>query len=197
MSSITIEDYINELKSSSPTPGGGSGNCQLAKIAISLALMSINVSKNRKSFEKRSEEEKEFVNNSIEDLENIMKELDILNELDEKAFNDFMVAYKAKDQEKIAEASKDCYSAPLDVYLSCSAAVDVIIKLKDFIVSTIISDYKISLKTMSAVLENCLYNLDINVPNLKDDNLININNEIHRSCKSYLGKINRVLRGMK
>lgn len=197
MEHITIDEYINKLKSSSPTPGGGSANCQLAKISISLALMSINVSKNRKSFENYTDKERIFVEGSIGYLENALKELDEKAENDEKVFNNFMIAYKEKDQEKIAKASIECYSCPLNMLLLCFGALDVIFSLEKYVVSTIMSDYKMSLRTMSAVLENGIFNLDINVKNLKDKQLININSNVHAKCKECVKKINKVLRRLK
>jgi len=192
MKNILIDEYINNLKSTSPTPGGGSANCYIAKFSIALALKSFNVSTNRKSFKTYDQDVQEETIKTIKELESSLMIYGGLSQRDENAFDNFMKAYKSKDESAILEATKECFNSPYDLYKRLEQDIKLIINLKDIVVSTILSDYKMSLSIMKSVLESNLFNLKINAA-LLDENYQRKYDDIVILTNELIAKINLVI----
>lgn len=176
MDNSKINEYLSSLKSSSPTPGGGSANCLVAKVAVSLALMSINVSKKRKSFSLLSDEVHQIVNEAINRMETSLLVFESLSEEDEEMFNKFMQSYKTASKEEMEDISIACLMVPYKTFEETKNIYNVILQLNPYIVSSITSDYKMSLELLRSVFNCCKFNIEINEANIE-------NNDIHTLCK--------------
>lgn len=171
MTDITIREYIQELASSKPAPGGGSAAAYTTAIAISLGLMSINVSKNRKRFSQLAEDEQHKVFKIIEWLEKLIQECYVLEKNDAEAFNNYMSCYKSGTDEQKQEASIKCYNVPYKLLQVNLRVASLIMALKPYIVSTITSDFKMALELTITNLKSCLLNMDINVKYIEDKDI--------------------------
>ncbi len=88
---MNFEDYINDLKSDTPVPGGGSAS---ALVAVESAALNIMVS--RFSMKKRFKNIENNIKKIIDDSESYIKDLYSLREQDEKTFLNIMNDIKMK-----------------------------------------------------------------------------------------------------
>ena len=66
-----VKEFLENVDSSSPAPGGGAVVAYTTSLAVALTRMAINISMKRKSFQNYPEEEKENVIKSMERLKEI------------------------------------------------------------------------------------------------------------------------------
>lgn len=190
---MDIKEYVDILSSTAPSPGGGSAAAIVSSIAISLGLMSINVSKNRKSYENHSSEDKEKISKIIEWLERLKKEALEYEEEDEKAFQNYMKVYKSEDEKLKQEAAFKCYNVPYLLLELNVRAVNLISALKPFIVSSITSDFKMALELLKSTMNSCLINMDINIDNVNDKEIKKDCEKAHKMVKDLCVNIDKLL----
>ena len=89
-----LSDYINEVDSSSPVPGGGSVMGVVGSLACALAGMVGHLTINKKVFKELSDNEKNDFNKAIENIKEIKIKLMEIVDKDADAFNIFMEAVK-------------------------------------------------------------------------------------------------------
>ena len=186
----TIEEYVEILSSAAPAPGGGSAAAITTSIAISLGLMSINVSKKRKSYaEKHPEDERKRVDQIIDWLYRLQKEALEYEKKDEEAFNNFMKVYKTGTEKEKEEASFRCYNVPYLLLELNMRAVNLIMALKPYVVASIVSDYKMALELLKATMHSCLLNMDINLDGINDE-------DIKKDCESSHKQVEELIKKM-
>ena len=103
MGNKKIEDFLEELASKSPTPGGGSVAALAGAMAAGLVEMVWNITKNVDTELQRNK------------LKNLRLELLKLADEDSKAFDKVMEAYRSKDKSKIRESLQKAIDAPAKV----------------------------------------------------------------------------------
>lgn len=184
-----IQEYVDILASTSPTPGGGSAAAIVSSIAISLGLMSINVSSNRKSYQALDEEVKKKNASIISWLEKLKKDALEFEEADEEAFKNYMKVYKSEDEKLKEDAAFKCYNVPYLLLELNMRAVNLLFALKPYIVSSITSDYYMALELLKATMRSCLLNMDINVDNIHDE-------EIKKDCESSHRQVEELVKKM-
>ena len=85
-----VSNFLDELASNSPTPGGGSVAALAGALGAALISMVGNLTIGKKKYEGVEEDFKKIISSS----EKLRYELSQLIEEDVKAFNDFMATYK-------------------------------------------------------------------------------------------------------
>ncbi|MFA6827083.1 MAG: cyclodeaminase/cyclohydrolase family protein [Bacilli bacterium] len=193
---LKVKQFIDEVDSNSPAPGGGSVSALLSVLGISLSKMVGHLSINKKKFLKLDESiQKTFKNNLIV-LDNFKKELMPLIDADTESFNLIMKAYSLKkDSEeeiilrnkKIEAATIEAIKVPFRVaYLSLEA-----LKVLDFILEygnkQTISDLGVSVLALSSGIEGAIYNVMINLGSLKNERIIS---DYKEKSKEILNKTN-------
>lgn len=159
----TILQYLNDLASDAPTPGGGSAAGIIAATGISLALMSVNVSRKRKSYLSLPENERKTIEENIQRLTALREAaLETANE-DEKAFQSLREALRSRNEAALKIASVKCFEAPYNLTVLCLEAITVIDLLAPYVVSSIESDLKISYLLLQAALKASDINMKINL----------------------------------
>ena len=165
-----FNEYLNLLSKASYSPGGGSACCNILKISASLFLKSINITMARKSFNNLEESiKKDFL--FVADLLN--ENISYLSEAEEediKLFNDYMVFSKAKDEEKLSNVIHELVIGNCGYKLIKETInfVDRVLELKDYIVSSIMSDYTLGLRLIEPCLLTVLENMKENTKNVND-----------------------------
>jgi formiminotetrahydrofolate cyclodeaminase len=86
----SLQEYFNELSSSSPTPGGGNVAALCGVLASSLGMMVCNLTVGKKKYADVEEEMSALKN----DLENFQRNFISFGIKDNEAFNEVMSAYK-------------------------------------------------------------------------------------------------------
>ncbi len=177
----TTKEYLDLVHSESPAPGGGSVAGYTAALGVALICMAMNISMKRKAYNNYSEAEKKYNLNRMAKLKRIESDMYAIKELDVKVFNDFMVAYKSKDQKEIHKMTIKCFLLPYNLFELIDEAIEVIFYLRKYIVKSVLSDYKMSLIMLKSMLDASIVNMKINLDNLTDS-----------TCKQmYLDKLAR------
>ncbi|HEY8892365.1 MAG TPA: cyclodeaminase/cyclohydrolase family protein [Clostridium sp.] len=177
----TVEKFIDELGSSSPTPGGGSVAALVASLASALGSMVFNLTVNKKVYNECSDEDKMLVDKSLVlCVKHQGKFLDLMNK-DTESFLTLMAAFKLPKEssdEKVvrSEKIKQGYKGALEVPLSVAEEaykvyeyVETAAKLGN---KNIISDAGVSALMLQASIESAILNVKINLSGIKDETYI-------------------------
>lgn len=176
---LTIKNFIEDLASSKPAPGGGSVSAFSAAIAASLCSMVFNLTINKKAFKELNEEIKKIVMNALENSNKLKDDfLDLMNK-DAVEFEKFIDIYKQKvnndeerkaKEESLEEAYKKALGVPLEVARKAIKVYDYINIACDYGNKNLISDGGVSAMTLQTALESAVLNVRVNLPGIKDEN---------------------------
>jgi len=95
-----IEDFLKDVASNNPTPGGGAMAAVAGAMAAALVEMVVNLSIGKKRYEKQSQALRTILRNA----KNIKENLLVLADEDTIAFDKVIKAYRSKDKKRIKEA---------------------------------------------------------------------------------------------
>ena len=115
---MTVDNFVKEVDSNSPAPGGGSVAALASDIGAGLARMMAHLSFGKKKYEALDENIKEEFKTRFDSLGDMREKLNELVDEDTKSFNAFMKALKMpKDTFKeIMERNKALADATLYLY---------------------------------------------------------------------------------
>ena len=195
-----VSNFLDELASNSPTPGGGSVAALVGALGAALISMVGNLTISKKKYEGVEEDFKKIISSS----EKLRYELSQLIEEDVKAFNNFMATYKMPKEtedekkmrtEKMQEALIEAAKVPLRVAYKC---LDIIILSQETAEKgniNVISDAGVAALMAEAALESAMLNVKINLKMIKDEK---VRTELSSSIKEILlkekGQKEKVLR---
>ena len=91
-----LNEFLDELASSSPAPGGGSVSALLGALSSALTSMVCKLTEGKKGYENVSED----IRKVLEESEKIRKKTTDLIDEDSEVFNGFMAAYKTPKEFK-------------------------------------------------------------------------------------------------
>ena len=168
-----IEQFLADLASSSPTPGGGSAAGIIGAMGAALISMVCNVTLGKKECEPVAAEMHAVLGRS----EELRRRLTALVAEDVAAFGALMNAYrlpKAGDEEKaqrsaaIQSSLHAATSAPLDCARACAAVIALSKRAALHGYSGVVSDAGVGVLAANTGLRGAALNVQINAPLLKD-----------------------------
>jgi methenyltetrahydrofolate cyclohydrolase len=168
-----IEQFLAELASSDPTPGGGSAAAIMGAMGAALISMVCNLTIGKKRYEAFDDELKTV----LEQAETLRERLTDMIQADVEVFDRVMGAYrlpKNSDEEKAArgEAIQAALKAATDVPLDCARASAEVIKLSRTVAEkgnlNVISDAGVAVLAGYAALKSAALNVYINVGSIED-----------------------------
>ena len=171
--SKTIDEFINELASSSPAPGGGSVASLAGALGAALTSMVCNLTIGKKKYVEVQAEMESIVRRS----ESLRSSLTALIDEDTNAFNVVMNAFamrKETENEKrertdaIQRATKDATLVPFRVMQLCEQAMPLIRLVAEKGNVNSISDAGVAALMMSAGCMSAKLNVQINLASLLD-----------------------------
>jgi formiminotetrahydrofolate cyclodeaminase len=169
--SISLQEYITDISSSSPTPGGGNVSAFCGVLACSLGIMVCNLTIGKKKYADVEGEIKKIK----DDLENFKNEFITFAEEDNKAFNKVMDAFKLLKEteeqkkirsEKIEEATLEAATVPADVIDACRKVIPLFNSLVTKGNRNSISDAGVAASLISTAAQGAHLNVLINVSSL-------------------------------
>lgn len=169
----TLQNFIDEISSSSPTPGGGSVSAFSGVLGISLGLMVCNLTIGKKKYESVQEEILQIKNR----LENFKEKFIELYEEDSKAFDKVMEAMKLpKDTEEekskrtqaIETATIEATEVPIKMIQTSLDVLDDLIRLSEIGNQNSISDTGVGILLIKACAEGAMLNVFINTKSMHD-----------------------------
>ena len=172
--SCSTTDFVDELSSNSPAPGGGSVSALAGSLGAALSSMVAALTHEKKEWiELKPEMDKIGVK-----AQEIKDRLSFLVDEDTKAFNKLMVANRlssGNDDETserasaIRQANEYAIEIPLEVAILCSRVIDLTKVLVEKGNPNSISDVGVAADVALAGVRGASMNVLINLPNLKDE----------------------------
>ncbi len=173
MTENSIEQFLDDLASGNPTPGGGSAAAIMGAMGAALVSMVCNVSFGKKGCEAAEPE----LRNMLVKSEELRRRLTAMVAEDIAAFDGLMAAYKlgkSTDEEKArrAETIQACLERATEVPLECARACAHVVQMArraaDLGYKHVISDVGVGVAAADAALRSAALNVYINAPSLKD-----------------------------
>ncbi len=174
----TLEDYIFQVASKEPTPGGGSVSALAGSLGAALTSMVGNLTIGRKVYEELDEEVKEEMNNNFKELQKSIEKLNKIVDEDTKAFDGVMEAFKMpketeEEKAKRSAAIQEGYKKALEVPLRCAEECFNVLKLQNVFAHygniNAITDVGVGALLAATGLEGALLNVKINLLSIKDE----------------------------
>lgn len=205
--SKTILEYLTELSSSSPTPGGGNVAAFCGALASSLGIMVCNLTIGKKKY---ADVESEIISVK-EKLEDYQKKFLELSEKDNEAFNNVMEAMKLpKENEeqiqirskKIEEATLHAAEIPSEVIKNCNSILPLLKIIIDKGNKNSISDAGVAVSLIKSAAQSAYLNVLINCKSLNNQTIASeiqksvqvIFDEVQKTTELYLNIITSLLK---
>ena len=185
-----VSNFLDELASNSPTPGGGSVAALAGALGAALISMVGNLTVGKKKYEDVEEDIKKILSSS----EKLRYELSQLIEEDVKVFNNFMATYKmpkeTEDEKKIRaemiqESLIKAAKVPLKVAYKCLDILSLSKEVAEKGNINVVSDAGVAVLMAEAALESAILNVKINLRMIKDEK---VRTELFSSIKEILLK---------
>jgi formiminotetrahydrofolate cyclodeaminase len=185
-----VKEFIEKVDSASPAPGGGAVAAYTSSLAVALTRMAVNISMKRKSFSNYQEEEQNYVRDLMAKLKIIEDKMYELKDKDVETFNEYMVAYRSKDQKEIDRMTLECFKLPKNLNELIIDSLELIFALEKYVVSSVMSDYKMSLLMLSSMFDCCNENMLINLKWIEDKDVQETYKNIREVSLLWINKIN-------
>jgi formiminotetrahydrofolate cyclodeaminase len=192
LQSLTIKNFINELSSNSPAPGGGSAAALAASLASALGSMVFNLTIGKKVYEAFDESRKNEINQALKELNLNKDEFLNLMEKDAQEFLELMVSFKLPKgteeekkyrQEKINEGYIKALQAPLEVAVKAFDIYKYVELSANYGNKSAVSDAGVAALLLQTAIESAVLNVKINLPGIKDENY---KQKIQEQCEALV-----------
>ena len=173
----TVKQFVAEVASSNPTPGGGSVAAVVGSMGGALTNMVGNLTIGNKVYENVPEEMKTKMEKDAKEVEQVVERLVLLVDEDSTAFDGVMSAFKLPketDDEKKARSNaiQEGYKEALEVPLRCASECFRVLELQEVFAShgniNAITDVGVGTLLAYSGVEGALFNVTINLKSIKD-----------------------------
>ena len=170
----SCEEWIAELASGAPTPGGGGASALVGAVGIALGSMVGNLTVGKKKYADVETEMQELLKKSDE----LMKKLEDLVEQDALAFAPLAAAYrlpagtaeeKRAKEDAVQEALIGATACPMSIAKCCYDALELLEEYAHKGSVMAISDAGVGAACCRAALEGARLNILINLKLMKDE----------------------------
>ncbi|AGY74463.1 cyclodeaminase/cyclohydrolase family protein [Clostridium autoethanogenum] len=175
---LKLKDFINELGSNSPAPGGGSIAALSASMASALASMVFNLTIGKKEYLEYDDSIKKNIDTSLEEVSLCKKDFLNFMEKDTDAFLSLMKAYKMPKKteeeikfrkEAIKKGNENAQNIPFEVAKSAYKLYSYIAIAVNYGNKNAISDAGVAASLTETAIEGALLNVKINIQGIKDE----------------------------
>lgn len=175
---LTVSEFLEQVDSKKPAPGGGSVSALSSVLGVSLAKMVGHLTIGRKAYRALDEEKQQLLIDTFDQLDHLKQQLLPLIDQDTEAFNQIMSAYrlpKETEEEKtlrsdaIQEATLRAIEVPMKVAILSLDALNLLFPLVKYGNQNALSDVGVSALELSTGANGALYNVNINLPSLNND----------------------------
>ncbi len=171
---LSIEQFLNELASKAPTPGGGSAAAIMGAMGAALVSMVCNLTLGKQNYVAVEAEIQTVLGRS----EQLRLALTDLVRADVDAFNQVMLAYgmsKATDEDKQvrSEAIQLALQAATDVPLACAKLCAEVVQLCRIVADkgnkNVVSDAGVAVLAGQAAIKSAALNVFVNLNAIRDE----------------------------
>ena len=170
---VSVEEFLDDLASRNPTPGGGSAAAIMGAMGAALVSMVCNVTLGKKGYEGVEAEMRAVLHES----EKVRRRLAEMVAEDIAAFDSILAAYKmpkTSDDEKAARAAaiqvglRRATEVPLDCARVCAEVIALSRRASEHGYLNVISDGGVGVLAGFTGLRSAALNVYINAPALED-----------------------------
>ena len=190
LADLTANDFVKQLASKAPTPGGGGAAALAGALGAALGSMVASLTVGKKKY---ADVEDEIISLN-EEMERIQKDLMILIDKDAELFAPLAAAYGAPsetDEQKDAKevllqkCFKDAAAAPVQMMEKCGEAIDILVEFAAKGSTLAISDAACGAVLCSAAMRAAWLNVCVNTKFIKDEAYASALND---KCQALLSK---------
>ena len=198
-----VSEFLDELSSSSPVPGGGSVAALSAALSASLSQMVCGLTVGKKGYDDAQDEAKEIIEKAGKLKQSFVESMD----KDADSFAEFMKALKMpketdleKEERKktMQQASKNASIVPLQVARDAYGMMGIIERVVTIGNKNAITDGAVSAMLARTAVLAALYNVKINLLSIKDEEFVkdiskevmNLETQAVEKEKQILAKVN-------
>ena len=173
----TVQTFLDELASSAPVPGGGSGAALGGAMGAALLSMVCNLTLGKKGYETVQDE----MAGLLEQIESLRHELLQLMEADTQVYGQFRDTFrmprktdeeKATRQEAMQCALAEAARVPMSIAECCRQLVDLALPVAQLGNKGVISDGGAGVLMAEAALQAAILNVQVNLKSMSDANLV-------------------------
>lgn len=179
LKNLMLKDFIDELGSSSPAPGGGSAAALGCALSSALASMVFNLTVGKKSFNEYDDDTKIKIEDMLKKTDKL--KFDFLEDMekDSDAFLSLMAAYKLPKsteeekksrKEKIVQGSEAALNVPYKLAQNAFKVYDYIMVAAEFGNKNAVSDAGTAALMLQSSIESAILNVKINLHGMSDEN---------------------------
>jgi len=175
---LMVKDFVNELASNSPAPGGGSVAALSAALSSALTSMVFNLTIGKKAYNEYDDEKKEMINSSLKEANENKDNFIRLMDKDTEEFMVLMEAFKLPKNteeekqvrnEKIEDGYKRALDIPYEVTKRAYMIYDHILIACNYGNKNAISDAGVAALLLQAAIESAVLNVKINLSCINDE----------------------------
>jgi methenyltetrahydrofolate cyclohydrolase len=168
-----IIDFLDELASAAPTPGGGGAAAIMGAMAASLVSMVCRLTVGKKGYEQVGEQ----LQRVLEDSERLRVQLQPMVERDAEVFDQVMAAYRMPKDTDVevrnrSAAIQEALRVATEVPLACARACSDLIRLSMIVAKqgnrNVVSDAGVAVMAAYAGLKSAALNVYVNTGSLQD-----------------------------
>ena len=177
LTSLSVDDFLDEIASHSPAPGGGSVSALAAALGAALTSMVCRLTIGKKKYaDVQSEMEKALMQS-----EKLRAQFKAIIDEDTAAYNKVMAAYglpkdtedqKSKRTAEIQEAMKTATLVPLKLMELCGVAMKLVKIVAEQGNQSAVSDAGVAMMMLQAGCEGAAMNVKINLGLLTDSGFV-------------------------
>ncbi len=169
----SLQVFLDELASSAPTPGGGSGAAVMGAMGAALVSMVCNLTVGKKGYEEVEDDLKDV----LKQAEALRDRLTDMIRADVEVFDRLMASYgmpketddeKATRSEEIQASLKEATDVPLNCARACAEAIELCRTAAEKGNLNVISDAGVAVVAADAAMKSAALNVYINVGSIKD-----------------------------
>ena len=174
---LKMIDFINQVDSKSPAPGGGSVSALISSLGVSLTRMVGHLTTSKKKYAKLDEVTRLKFESHLTHLWVIKDELILLIDKDTNAFNEIMAAFKLPKEEHdirvlaIEKATLNAIEVPYRVAVISLKALELLPFILTYGNKQTISDIGVAALSLSTGIEGALFNVLINLPGISNEDI--------------------------
>lgn len=174
LTKLTVEDFVDQLASPSPTPGGGSASALAGAMAAAMVEMACNLTVGREKFRAVEAELQTVLARATQLRQQLLSSVDE----DTEAYNKVSEAYKmprSTDQEKTARAAaiQAALQYASEVPLAVARAAVEVYQLGQVAMDksnpNVASDVRVALLLAQAARDGAVANVEINLDSISDE----------------------------
>ena len=160
----SLEEFLDQVASKSPIPGGGSVCALVGALAAALSSMVCSLTLSSKKYELSHHK----INQLLQESEKLRTRLYQLIDEDAQAYQKVVDTYKSKDPEKIQESLKKAATTPLEIAQTAAKILESLKILNEEGNQNAASDCGVAKLLIEAAIKGAILNIQTNLQYIDD-----------------------------